>query len=214
MFRILIAYNDEVVRRRIRTLLEKHPGWEVSGEARDELEVIKFCNVLKPDLVLLDSGMPNLNGPDGAFQILANRPQTHILIVTTNASQRVVREGLAAGARGFLLKSDAGRDLVTAVETLQSQRPFFTAEVAELVIHGYLNSHEEPETLEDRLTPREREVVQLLAEGKRTREAAAVLKVSIKTLETHRTNIMRKLELHSIAGLTLYAARTGIVNIF
>ncbi|MGA8149630.1 MAG: response regulator transcription factor [Terriglobales bacterium] len=214
MFRILIADDHEAARRWTRTILEKHPGWEVCGEDRDGREAVKFCDELQPDLVLLDLGIPKLAALEGARRILANRPETRILILTMDVTEEVVREGLAAGVRGFLLKSDAGRDLIIAVEALQSQRTFFTFEVAELIISGYLHSHEEPETLEDRLTPRERQVVRLLAEGKRTREAAAALNVSIKTVETHRTNIMRKLELHSIAGLTLYAARNGIVRVF
>jgi DNA-binding NarL/FixJ family response regulator len=159
--------------------------------------------------------MPNLNGIDAARQILANSPATHILILTMHYSQQVVSEILAAGARGFLLKSDAGRDLVTAVEAVQDQRTFFTSQVTEIVVGAYLNpDQKEAPPRRSRLTPREREVVQLLAEGKTSKEVAVALNLSVKTAETHRTNIMRKLDLHSVADLTLYALRNGIAQVF
>jgi len=130
-------------------------------------------------------------------------------------SQQVVSEILAAGARGFLLKSDAGRDLVTAVEAVQDQRTFFTSQVTEIVVGAYLNpDQKEVPPCRSRLTPREREVVQLLAEGKTSKEVAVALNLSVKTAETHRTNIMRKLDLHSVADLTLYALRNGIAQVF
>jgi DNA-binding NarL/FixJ family response regulator len=212
--RILIADDHEVARRGIRALLESHPGWEVCGEAVDGREAVACASRLKPDLVLLDIGMPSLNGLDAARQILTAAPQTRVLILTMHDSEQVVREVLAAGALGFLLKSDAGRDLVAAVEALQHRRTFFTTKVAQLVLEGYL--HPGPES--DRpsrsvLTPREREVIQLLAEGKTSKEVATTLNLSVKTAETHRTNLMRKLDLHSVVDLTLYAVRNGIVHV-
>jgi DNA-binding NarL/FixJ family response regulator len=214
-FRILIADDHEVVRRGIRALLESHPGWEVTGEAEDGREAVERTRDLKPDLVLLDIGMPNLNGIDAARQILANCPATPILILTMHHSEQVVREVLSVGARGFLLKSDAGRDLVTAVEAVQNHQTFFTSQVTEIVVDGYLNSDRKPEpSSKNQLTPREREVVQLLAEGKTSKEVALALNLSVKTAETHRTNIMRKLDLHSVADLTLYALRNGIAQVF
>ncbi|MGA8154012.1 MAG: response regulator transcription factor [Terriglobales bacterium] len=215
MFRILIADDHEIVRRGIRALLEDHPGWEVCGEAEDGRDAVKNANTLKPDLVLLDIGMPNLNGLDAARQIVNNSPLTSVLILTIHDSEQIVREVLAVGARGFLLKSDAGRDLVSAVEALQRHGTFFTSKVAELVLEGYLNPNRTTEMhCRNRLTPREREVVQLLAEGKTSKEVAVALNLSVKTTETHRTNIMRKLDLHSVADLTIYAVRNGIVQIF
>jgi DNA-binding NarL/FixJ family response regulator len=214
-FRILVADDHELVRRGIRVLLENHPGWEVSAEAKDGREAVERANELKPDLVLMDIGMPNLNGIDAARQILANSPATHILILTMHYSQQVVQEVLAVGARGFLLKSDAGRDLISAVEAVQHNRTFFTSQATEVVVDGYLNPEKkEEQPLRNRLTPRERQVVQLLAEGKTSKEVAVALNLSVKTAETHRTNIMRKLDLHSVADLTLYALRNGIAQVF
>jgi DNA-binding NarL/FixJ family response regulator len=214
-FRILIADDHEVVRRGIRALVEGHPGWEVAAEAEDGREAVELASQLKPDLVLLDIGMPNLNGLDAARQILANRSCARILILTMHHSHQVVKEILAAGARGFLLKSDAGRDLVTAIEAVQRNQTFFTSQVAQMVLDGYLNRDEvESKFTQDCLTPREREVVQLVAEGKTSKEVAVTLNLSVKTAETHRTNVMRKLDLHSVADLTLYAVRNGIVQVF
>lgn len=221
MLRILIADDHEVARRGIRALLESHPGWEVCGEARDGRETVELASRVNPDLILLDIGMPNLNGLEAARQILAASPDVAILILTMHDSDQVVREVLRAGARGFLLKSDAGRDLVAAVEALQLQRTFFTTRVSQMVLNGFLDRDNQPDqTVRDQeyshhvLTGREREVIQLLAEGKTSKEVAVTLNLSVKTAETHRTNLMRKLGLHSVADLTRYAVRNGIVQVF
>ena len=221
MLRILIADDHEVARRGIRAMLESHPGWEVCGEAKDGREAVELASTEKPDLILLDIGMPNLNGLEAARQILAVSPDIAILILTMHDSDQVVREVLRAGARGFLLKSDAGRDLVAAVEALQLQRTFFTTRVSQMVLDGFLDRDNRPEGTErnqedfdDVLTGREREVIQLLAEGKTSKEVAVTLNLSVKTAETHRTNLMRKLGLHSVADLTRYAVRNGIVQVF
>jgi DNA-binding NarL/FixJ family response regulator len=212
--RILIADDHEVARKGIRALLESHAGWEVCAEARDGREAVECASRLKPDVLVLDIGMPNLNGLDAARQILVIMPDARILILTVHDSEQMVREVLATGARGFLLKSDAGRDLVTAVEAVQNRRTFFTPKVAQMLLDGYLRP-QESDALDRRvLTPREREVIQLVAEGKTTKEVATALSLSVKTAETHRTNLMRKLDLHSIADLTLYAVRNGIVHVY
>lgn len=214
--RILIADDHELARQGIRSLLEDHDDeWEICAEARDGREAVDFACQLKPDICLLDVGMPNLNGLDAARQILAMSPEARILILTIHDSEQVVREVLAAGARGFLLKSDAGRDLVAAVEALQNRRTFFTSKVAQMMLDGYLRPQEDTHMASQPiLTPREREVIQLVAEGKSTKEVAIALSLSVKTAETHRTNLMRKLDLHSVADLTLYAVRNGIVQIY
>lgn len=218
MLRILIADDHELARNGIRALLETHPGWEVCAEAKDGRESVELAAETRPDVVLLDIGMPNLNGLEAAKQILADSPGVAILILTMHDSDNVVREVLRAGARGFLLKSDAGRDLVAAVEALQRQRTFFTTRVSQMVLDGFLNRRERvephPNATTDVLTSREREVIQLLAEGKTSKEVAVALNLSVKTAETHRTNLMRKLGLHSIADLTRYAVRNGIVQVF
>lgn len=220
MFRILIADDHEVARRGIRALLESHPDWEVCAEASDGREAVELAAGTKPDLVLLDVGMPNLNGLEAAKQILSANPDMPILILTMHDSDNVVREVLRAGARGFLLKSDAGRDLVAAVEALRLQRTFFTTRVSQMVLDGFLEGGR-PHGVQDRtvnsgelLTAREREVIQLLAEGKTSKEVAVTLNLSVKTAETHRTNLMRKLGLHSVADLTRYAVRNGIIQVF
>lgn len=215
VLRILIADDHEVARKGIRALLEDHVGWEVCAEAKDGREAVELAGKLSPDVLLLDIGMPNLNGLDAARQILATTPDARILILTVHDSEQTVREVLAVGARGFLLKSDAGRELVAAVEALQNRRTFFTSRVAQMMLDGYLRPQEEISSMPQCvLTPREREVIQLVAEGKSTKEVARALSLSVKTAETHRTNLMRKLDLHSVAALTLYAVRNGIVQIY
>lgn len=213
--RILVADDHEVVRHGVRSLLEGHPGWEVCAEAADGREAVEKAIQLKADVVILDIGMPNLNGLEATRQILRSVPQARVLILTMHESEQVVREVLEAGARGFLLKSDAGRDLVAAVEALQRHKTFFTSKVAEMVLESFLKNKPRPanETEREILTPREREIVQLLAEGKSTKEVAVALGLSVKTAETHRSNIMRKLNLHSISELVLYAVRNNIVQV-
>ena len=224
MLRILIADDHEVARHGIRALLEGHPGWEICAEAKDGREAVELASTANPDLILLDIGMPNLNGLEAARQILASSSHIPILILTMHDSDNVVREVLRAGARGFLLKSDAGRDLVAAVEALQLNRTFFTTRVSQMILEGYLD-RDNPESRDNGhkkkeddsvpvLTSREREVIQLLAEGKTSKEVAVALHLSVKTAETHRTNLMRKLGLHSVADLTRYAVRNGIVQVF
>jgi|SRR5579864_689099 DNA-binding NarL/FixJ family response regulator len=213
-FRILIADDHEIVRHGIRALIESHPGWEVCAEAVDGREAVEKTVELRPDLALIDVSMPNLNGLDAARQILQALPHICVLILTMHESEQIVREVLEVGARGFLLKSDAARDLVSAIQALQRRTTFFTSSVAEMVLNGFLDRNgDTPKPFKDRLTPREREVVQLLAEGKTSKEVAVVLNLSVKTAETHRTNVMRKLDLHSVADLVRYAVRNNIVQV-
>ena len=214
--RILLADDHEVVRQGLRVLLEAQPGWEVVGEAENGREAVEKVRALKPDVVVLDITMPELNGLEATRQILKAAPQTEVLILTMHESEQVAREVLSAGARGYLLKSDAGRDLVSAVDALRHRRPFFTPRISQMVLEGYLRGPSISEGAgpkRDLLTPREREIVQLLAEGKSTKEVAVALNLSVKTAETHRSNIMRKLNLHSISELVLYAVRNNIVQV-
>src|SRR5229473_3577011 len=215
--RILVADDHEIVRRGLVSLLKSHLGWEVCGEAQDGREAVDKARELRPEVIILDVGMPNLNGLEAARQILRHNPQARVLILTITDTDEVVRAVLDAGARGFVLKSDAARDLVSAVEALQSKRMFFTPRVNDLVLAGFLDkghaiSRNEPPNLPT-LTVREREVTQLLAEGKSSKEVATLLNLSTKTVETHRSNIMRKLSLHSIRDLVVYAIKNNIIQI-
>src|SRR6266478_2378827 len=214
--RILVADDHEIVRRGLVSLLKSHLGWEVCGEAQDGREAVDKARELRPEVIILDVGMPNLNGLEAARQILRHNPQARVLILTITDTDEVVRAVLDAGARGFVLKSDAARDLVAAVEALQSNKTFFTARVAEVVLGGYLGRsrpHADGELALLELTPREREIVQLLAEGNTGKEVASHLNLSVKTVETHRANIMRKLNLHSVSELVLYAVKNQMVQV-
>jgi len=215
--RILIADDHEVVRRGLCALLQGNESWEICGDAKDGREVVEKARLLKPDIVILDVGMPNLNGLAATRQLLQENPQQKVIVLTITDSDQVIREALDAGARGFVLKSDAARDLVTAVEALQRNRMFFTPRVNDMVLAGFLDTGHKPSNGEvprlPTLTPREREVIQLLAEGKSSKEVASVLNLSTKTAETHRSNIMRKLDIHSIRDLVVYAVKNDIIQV-
>lgn len=215
--RILLADDHEIVRRGLSALLQRHEGWEVCGEAIDGREAVEKAKELKPDVVIVDIGMPNLNGLDATRRLLQLDPSFKVIVLTVTDADQVIREALDAGARGFVLKSDAARDLVSAIEALESKRMFFTPRVNELLLAGFLEkghaiSHSQPPTLPT-LTAREREITQLLAEGRSSKEAASFLNLSTKTVETHRSNIMRKLSLHSIRDLVVYAIKNKIIQI-
>jgi DNA-binding NarL/FixJ family response regulator len=213
--RIMVADDHEVVRRGLRALLEAQPNWQVCAEAADGRDVVKRAGELKPDVIVLDIAMPNLNGLEATRQLVKMDPAARVLILTLDDSEQLIRDVLSAGARGFLLKSDAARDLVSAVDALRQEKTYFTSKVASMVLNGFLDrgSGAGLEPSVSPLTSREREVVQLLAEGKSTKEVACVLNLSVKTAETHRSNIMRKLELHSVSALVLYAVRNNIVHV-
>jgi DNA-binding NarL/FixJ family response regulator len=214
--RILVADDHEIVRRGLVALIKSRPEWEICAEADNGRQAVEKANQSKPDIAILDIGMPVLNGLEATRQILREHPAVKILILTITDTDQAVQAVLDAGARGFLLKSDAARDLVTAVEALAHNKTFFTARVADLVLSGYLNRSQRSPQKDlslPGLTSREREVVQLLAEGKSTKEVACHLNLSVKTAETHRSNIMRKLGLHSVSELVLYAVRNGIVQV-
>jgi DNA-binding NarL/FixJ family response regulator len=218
--RILVADDHEVVRHGLRVLLEAQPGWQVCGEAITGREAVQQVKQLKPDLVVLDITMPDLNGLEALRQILKAAPRTQVLVLTVHESDEVVHRVLAAGARGYLLKSDAGRDLVAAVEALSQRKSFFTPRVAERVLEGYLKGNgkakkqeESAKAVDDSLTQREREIIQLLAEGRSTKEVATHLSISIHTAVTHRANIMRKLNIHSVSDLVRYAIRNNLASL-
>jgi DNA-binding NarL/FixJ family response regulator len=213
--RILVADDHEVVRCGLRSILESAPGMEIVGEACDGREAVEKWRELKPDVVIMDICMPLLNGLEATRQITQETPAANVLVLTMMKSEQTVRDILEAGARGYILKSDAGRDLLLAVDSVMNRRVFFTSPVSEMVLSGFLKAASlspggapagEP------LTPREREVVQLLAEGKTSKEAATILGISARTAETHRASIMRKLHLESFSDLVRYAIRNSIIE--
>jgi DNA-binding NarL/FixJ family response regulator len=210
---LLVADDHEIVRRGIRVLIQEQPGWQIAAEATDGRDAVTKATEFQPDVAILDITMPSLNGIDAAMQIAKLSPRTKVLILTIHESEQLSRKALDAGARGYILKTDAAFDLITAVSSLMSNKTFFTPKVAEMVLSGYLGKG--PTGSEDaplRITAREREVVQLLAEGKTSREAATVLEIGVKTVETHRSNILRKLNCHSVTDLVRYAVRNDIVQ--
>ncbi len=214
MVRILVADDHDIFRRGLKSLLLSRPGWEVVGEARTGREAVVLAEKLEPDVVVIDISMPELNGVEAARQIHKAFPKVGILILTVHFSDQLLAEIVESGARAYIMKSDADRDLVRAVEALITHRTFFTASAAEILLNGYSrgNSVPNPQThLRNRITAREREIVQLLAEGKTSKEVASVLGISVKTAETHRANIMRKLEIHSVSEVVRYAVKNQIV---
>jgi DNA-binding NarL/FixJ family response regulator len=212
MARILIADDHDVVRTGIRAILEREPGWQVCGEAPDGHEAVELAKRLRPDVVVLDFFMPRVNGIDAARQILRDKPDQKILFLTVMDAEDTAREMLEVGARGYVLKSDAAHDLVAAINNVMRDRFYFTACVSHMVLEGYLRPDSSAGKTILGLTLREREIVQLLAEGYVTKEVANMLGLSVKTIETHRANIMRKLEIHSVAELVLYAVRNNLVQ--
>jgi len=213
--RILIADDHDVVRAGLRQLLLERKGWEVCGEATTGRQAVATALETKPDVVVMDIAMPDLNGLEAARQIRKSLPGTEIVMLTLHLSDQLAYEIIQAGVRGYVLKSDANRDLVSAVESLGMHRPFFTAKVSEMMMDG-LRGDKPREVRSDargRLTGRQREIVQLLAEGKTSKEVAVALNISVKTAETHRANIMRRLELHSVSELVRYAVKNQIIEV-
>ena len=214
--RLLLADDHEIVRKGLRALLEAEPGWQVAAEAADGRDAVEKAQQIKPDIAILDISMPSLNGLEATRQIVKGISQTKVLVLTMHDSDPLIQRVLEAGARGYLLKSDAARDLVAAVDALRRNKTFFTPKVAQLVLEGYLDKNPReiasPEGGSFRLTDRQREIVQLLAEGKSSKEVASALGLSVKTAETHRANIMRRLDCHSVTALVRYAIRNHIVE--
>lgn len=213
--RIVIVDDHEIVRRGLRTALEAHERWQVVGEAGDGRTAVALVEELKPDVVVMDISLPELNGLEATRQLLNVAPRTRVLIQSMHESEQLIREVLSVGARGYVLKSDATRQLIAAIEALADGGTYFTSKVSDRLLAGYLNPSKEGERAVEsspRLSPRETEVVQLLAEGKSNKEVATVLHLSVKTVETHRAHIMSKLELHSFSDLVRYAIRNGIIE--
>jgi DNA-binding NarL/FixJ family response regulator len=211
--RILLADDHDIVRRGIRPLIESEWGWEICGEAVEGRQAVSMALELKPDIVIVDVSMPELGGVEVTRQIKRELPETEVLVFSGQDSEALVHQLFAAGARGFVLKSEAAANLIPAIKALCHHQPYFGAHVSGIVFEQYLKGASSPEqAAPDGLTPREREIVQLLAEGKSNKEVATVLGISVKTAETHRAAVMRKLGFSAFSELVRYAVRNHIVQ--
>ena len=212
--RILIVDDHAVVRRGVRSLLESHEGWEVCGEAINGRDAVEQSRQLRPDVVVMDISLPELNGLDATRQILKDGPGIEVLVLTMHHSEELARDVLRAGARGYIMKSDADENLITAVERLREHKPFLTSTVTGFVLDDFVRRKDgaQAEFSAAGVTSREREIIQLVAEGLSSKETASKLGVSVKTIEAHRANIMRKLQLRSVSDLVRYAIRNNIVQ--
>jgi DNA-binding NarL/FixJ family response regulator len=210
---VLIADDHELVRRGLRALIHEQPAWQVVAEAIDGREAVAKAEDFKPDVAILDITMPSLNGLEATRQIAKLSPRTRVLILSIHESDQLIHKLLGAGARGYILKADAGRDLIIAVKALLANKTFFTEKVAQKVRDGQLDKV--PKAGQEEFSPitgRQREVLQLLAEGKSSKEVANILGITFKTAETHRSNLMRRLNCHSVTELVRYAIRNHIVE--
>jgi DNA-binding NarL/FixJ family response regulator len=208
VIRILLADDHNIVRKGLRGTLEEYDDWNVCGEASNGRDAVRLALELKPDIVVLDLTMPELNGIEATRQIKKSLPQTEILVFTMHDTEEMILRAFEAGARGFVLKSNDELELVEAIKVISRHKPFFTTAASEALLDNLLR----PSMRDSVLTDREREVVQLLAEGKANKEVAAALDISVKTVETHRAAIMRKLEIDTIADLVRYAIRNQLID--
>ena len=214
--RILIADDHAVVRRGLRALLEAHPGWEVCGDAVNGREAFDKALRLRPDIILMDLSMPDLDGLEATRQILTAAPHSQVLVLTMYDSPEMIQQMVAVGARGYVLKSDAERDLIAAIEAVCRGKPFFTPAASEVMLEisrETVGRKRRGLSVSSQLTRRERRVVRLLAEGYGNKQVAGALDVSVRTVESHRARIMRKLALKSFSALVRYAVRDKIVTL-
>jgi two-component system response regulator NreC len=213
--RILIADDHDVMRQGTQAVIEREPGWEVCGIAATGREALAKAIELKPDIVIMDMTMPEMNGLDAAVQIKRRVPNTEILMYTAHETENLVREVFEAGVKSFICKSEAHTYLMDAIRSLSKHQPFFTSKVSEILFSNMLNRAEGNRGATEsgqRLSPREREIVQLLAEGKSNKQVADALGISVRTAETHRASILRKLKVGSVADLVRYAIRNKIIQ--
>lgn len=211
---VMIADDHGIVRTGLRLLFEKMPGMQVTGEATDGRQAVALAKQLRPDIVIMDVGMPLLNGLEATAQIVKDNPMASVIMLSMHADESYVLKALDAGAKGYLLKDKADDDIEEAVRSVSEGKPYFSPSITRTLLEDYVQVMRERSVRDsyDLLTEREREVLQLLAEGKSNKETAAVLKLSPYTVETHRTNLMQKLGLHNTAEIVLYAVRKGIIK--
>ena len=213
--RILVVDDHQLMRKGVAAAIrDERPDWEVCGEASTGREAVAAAERLKPDIVVMDISMPDLNGLEATRQIINGNSQTQVLILSVHESEQIVRDVLDCGARGYILKSDAGTDLMGALDALHNNKVFFSSNIAEVLLRGYLDGSPagDKATPSSLASPREREIIQLVAEGKSNKEVADTLNIGVKTVETHRAHIMAKLNLHSISDLIRYAIRNSIIE--
>jgi RNA polymerase sigma factor (sigma-70 family) len=212
--RVLIADDHGVVRKGVRLQLEQNPSFEVVGEATEGREAIRMAEELIPDVVIMDIAMPNLNGIQATAQLARKNPQIAVIILSMYSDESYVMRTLAAGAKGYLLKESADADLDRAVTTVAQGKPFFSPAIANTLLEDYMRQLQQKGLQDsyDLLTEREKEILQLLAEGNSNKKVADMLNISPNTIETHRTRIMQKLDLHNSAEIVLYAVRKGIIS--
>lgn len=213
--RILVADDHELVRQGIRSVLQERSGWKVMWEVSTGREAVRVATKERPDVNILDLAMPEMDGLEAAKLILQHQPDAQVLILTMYESEQLIRDALDCGVRGYILKSDTGKDLVAAVETLRQHRVFFSSTIASIVLDDYIKVRRglrQRDSSSHGLTRRECEIVQLLAEGRTNKEISTSLAISVKTVETHRHRIMQKLRLNSIVDLVHYAIRHRLVS--
>ena len=212
--KILLADDHKIIRDGLRALLEKESDMEVVGEAQDGITTVRLAKKFLPNIVIMDIGMPDMNGIDATRQIISETQGVKVIALSMHSDRRFVLQMLKAGASGYLLKDSAFEELASAIKTVMAGQPYLSPKITDVVIKEYIVSlPKNEESVFTKITTREREVLQLLAEGKATKQIAAFLNVSVKTIETHRQQIMEKLDIHSVAELTKYAIREGLTSL-
>jgi DNA-binding NarL/FixJ family response regulator len=211
--KVLIADDHDLMRRGIKAIIGTKKGWEICAEAQTGVQAVAKAKELKPDIAILDITMPELNGLEAAKRIQKVSEKTEILMLSMHYSDQLIRDVIEAGIRGYIVKSDSDRDLSIALDNLANHKPFFAPRVTEVILNSSSGRIPAPtEGPRNRITSREREIIQLLSEGKSSKEVAALLNISVKTAETHRANIMRKLQMHTVSELVRYAVRNRIIE--